>query len=151
MSALAVPVANDMRVAFHHSPKCRRLAELTNLLPDERSVNAFTTYLDCRKGLSAETDAILLNPLGNRISTQSIARVIAKTADRRYALHLTPTCCGILFPRCFCDLGRVFVLSRRFSDMPPLPQPSATLMSRRNTCCRLFGRSIQATIWPLIY
>jgi site-specific recombinase XerD len=60
-------------------------------LPDERSVKAFTTYLDCRKGLSVDTDAVFLNPLGKRITTQGIARVIANMAESAgMQTHLTP-------------------------------------------------------------
>lgn len=50
-------------------------------LPDERSLKAVKAYLTSRKSIAVSHDAVFLNPRGNRITTQGIARVITKMAE----------------------------------------------------------------------
>jgi site-specific recombinase XerD len=50
-------------------------------LPDDRSLNAVQRYLANRRSLSLDNDAVFLNSIGRRISTQGIARVIVRSAQ----------------------------------------------------------------------
>ena len=60
-------------------------------LPDDRSFKAFQKYLTVRKSMPAIHDAVFLNPRGNRITTQGIARVIAQVAKSAgISVRVTP-------------------------------------------------------------
>jgi site-specific recombinase XerD len=52
------------------------------LLPDDRSFRAVKMYLDQRATLSLNHDGLLVNAAGRRISTQGVARLLAKNADQ---------------------------------------------------------------------
>jgi integrase/recombinase XerD len=51
------------------------------LLPDSRSLRALTLYLTCRATLNLAHEGILVNAAGAAISTQGVARLLAKSAD----------------------------------------------------------------------
>ena len=61
------------------------------LLPDSRSLKAVKLYLSHRAGMNLSHDGLLINAAGERISTQGIARILAKTAhDGGVTAKVTP-------------------------------------------------------------
>ena len=62
-------------------------------LPDDRSQNAAREYIDSRRGLSLEHDALFVNANGTRITTQGISRTVVEIAkaagvQRRVTPHM---------------------------------------------------------------
>jgi site-specific recombinase XerD len=51
-----------------------------SFLPDDRSFRAVEMYLEARRGLNIEDQALLVNASGRRITTQGVARVLAHAA-----------------------------------------------------------------------
>jgi site-specific recombinase XerD len=61
------------------------------LLPDERSLLAVKAYISHREGMSLGHDGLLVNAAGQGISTQGIARLLARAAtDAEMTIRVTP-------------------------------------------------------------
>jgi integrase/recombinase XerD len=61
------------------------------VLPDQRSTAVFRRYLECRTGIHAGNDAVLINSSGGRLSTQGVARMLDRLATSAgISVKITP-------------------------------------------------------------
>ena len=61
------------------------------VLPDDRSIAAFQQYIDRRTEIPLGHDALFVNSAGTRLSTQGVARMLAKMARRAtISVRVTP-------------------------------------------------------------
>jgi site-specific recombinase XerD len=67
------------------------LKQRVAMLPDDRSLEATRIYLAIRERMDLEHDALLVNSRGHRLTTQGVARIVAKLASEAgIESHVTP-------------------------------------------------------------
>jgi site-specific recombinase XerD len=88
-------VALDLR-SWHYDERWflvdgKGLRQRLAMLPDNRSLEAMRIYLAARNSMDVGNSALLVNSRGDRLSTQGVARVVAKLAmDAGINSHITP-------------------------------------------------------------